>query len=132
MLLCSNMLALVPDGGLHDRLANGEQPRSRIVGPKLLYMDERIAVIDLVVSKLVRCDFPASSLRVVCLSSQHLTLIVVEKAISEDELNHRRHGSPARRRAQSQGMALGLLRANVDYLAHGKVRCVDLKHHFTL
>ncbi|KAI9458040.1 hypothetical protein F5148DRAFT_337681 [Russula earlei] len=38
-----NMLALVPDG---------EQPRSRIVGPKLSYMDERIAAIELVVSKL--------------------------------------------------------------------------------
>ena len=42
------MLALVPDG---------EQPRSRIVGPKLSYMDERIATIDLVISKLVRCAF---------------------------------------------------------------------------
>lgn len=41
----SNMLALVPEG---------EQPRSRIVGPKLSYMDERIAAIDLVISKLVR------------------------------------------------------------------------------
>jgi len=39
----SNMLALVP---------NGEQPRSRIVGPKLSYMDERIAAIELVISKL--------------------------------------------------------------------------------
>lgn len=39
------MLALVPDG---------EQPRSRIVGPKLSYMDERIAAIDLVITKLVR------------------------------------------------------------------------------
>ena len=48
------MLALVPDG---------EQPRSRIVGPKLSYMDERIAAIDLVVSKLVRCAFSALSLR---------------------------------------------------------------------
>ena len=47
---CSNMLALVPDG---------EQPRSRIVGPKLSYMDERIATIDLVISKLVRCAFSA-------------------------------------------------------------------------
>jgi len=35
----------------------GEQPRSRIVGPKLEYMDERIAAIDLVISKLVRCCF---------------------------------------------------------------------------
>ncbi len=26
-------------------------------------------------------------------------------------------------------MALGLLRANVDYLAYGKVRCVDLTYH---
>ena len=39
------MLALVPEG---------EQPRSRIVSPKLSYMDERIAAIDLVISKLVR------------------------------------------------------------------------------
>ncbi|KAH9981512.1 hypothetical protein BGW80DRAFT_1270588, partial [Lactifluus volemus] len=39
----SNMLALVPDG---------EQPRTRLVGPKLSYMDERIAAIDLVISKL--------------------------------------------------------------------------------
>jgi len=45
---CSNMLSLVPEG---------EQPRSRIVGPKLEYMDERIAAIDLVISKLVRCRF---------------------------------------------------------------------------
>ena len=45
---CSNMLALVPDG---------EQPCSRIVGPKLSYMDERIATIDLVISKLVRRAF---------------------------------------------------------------------------
>ena len=44
----SNMLKLVPDG---------EQPRSRIVGPKLSYMDERIVAIDLVVSKLVRSAF---------------------------------------------------------------------------
>ena len=114
--LHSNMLALVPDG---------EQPRSRIVGPKLSYMDERIAAIDMVVSKLVRCAFSALGLSQ---SSQCLTLIVVEKAVSEDELDHRRHGSPARRCAQSQGMALGLLGANVDYLAHGKVRCVDLEH----
>lgn len=55
LLLCSNMLSLVPDG---------EQPRSRIVGLKLSYMDERIAAIDLVVSKLVRCAF--SALRPVC------------------------------------------------------------------
>ena len=47
---CSNMLALVPDG---------EQPRSRIVGPKLSYMDESIATIDLVISKLVRRAFSA-------------------------------------------------------------------------
>jgi len=40
-----NLLALVPDG---------EQPRSRLVGPKLSHMDERIAAIDLVVSKLKR------------------------------------------------------------------------------
>jgi hypothetical protein len=53
-LLCSNMLALVPDG---------EEPRSRIVAPKLSYMDERIAAIDLVVAKLVRCAFSALSLR---------------------------------------------------------------------
>jgi hypothetical protein len=46
----SNMLALVPDG---------EQPRSRIVGPKLSYMDESIATIDLVISKLVRRAFSA-------------------------------------------------------------------------
>jgi hypothetical protein len=52
LLLCSNMVALVPDG---------EQPRSRIVGPKLSYMDERIAAIDLVVSKLVRCAFSVLS-----------------------------------------------------------------------
>lgn len=45
---CSNMLSLVREG---------EQPRSRIVGPKLEYMDERIAAIDLVISKLVRCRF---------------------------------------------------------------------------
>ncbi|KAH9079190.1 hypothetical protein EDB83DRAFT_2503690 [Lactarius deliciosus] len=38
-----NMLTLVPDG---------EQPRSLLVGPKLSYMDERIATIDLVISKL--------------------------------------------------------------------------------
>jgi hypothetical protein len=50
LLLCSNMLSLVPDG---------EQPRSRIVGQKLSYMDERIAAIDLVISKLVRCAFSA-------------------------------------------------------------------------
>jgi hypothetical protein len=42
------MLALVPDG---------EQPLSRIVGPKLSYMDERIAAIDLVITKLVRGPF---------------------------------------------------------------------------
>jgi hypothetical protein len=43
------MLALVPDG---------EQPRTRLVGPKLSYMDERIAAIDLVISKLVLfCSF---------------------------------------------------------------------------
>jgi len=65
-LLCifvSNMLALVPEG---------EQPRSRIVGPKLSYMDERIAAIDLVISKLVRGPFllcPGPSL-----SPQRLTL----------------------------------------------------------
>jgi hypothetical protein len=41
----SNMLTLVPDG---------EQPRTLLVGPKLSYMDERIAAIDLVISKLVR------------------------------------------------------------------------------
>jgi hypothetical protein len=52
LLLRSNMLALVPDG---------EQTRSRIVGPKLSYMDERIAATDLVVSRLVRCG-----LRPVC------------------------------------------------------------------
>ena len=39
------MLTLVPDG---------EQPRSLLVGPKLSYMDERIATIDLVITKLVR------------------------------------------------------------------------------
>jgi len=49
--ICSNMLALVPDG---------EQPRSRIVGPKLSYMDERIAAIDLVISKLVRSPYSLS------------------------------------------------------------------------
>ena len=43
------MLALVPEG---------EQPRSRIVGPKLSYMEECIVVIDQVVSKLVRCAYP--------------------------------------------------------------------------
>jgi hypothetical protein len=48
------MLALVPDG---------EQPRSRVVGLKLSYMDERIAAIDLVVSKLVRCAFFDLSIR---------------------------------------------------------------------
>jgi hypothetical protein len=73
---CSNMLALVPDG---------EQPRSRIVGPKLSYMDERIATTDLVISKLVRCTF--SAFRPVG-SSQRLTLFTVEKAIPEDELYH--------------------------------------------
>lgn len=46
------MLKLVPDG---------EQPRSRIVGPKLSYMDERIVAIDLVVSKLVRSAFSVLS-----------------------------------------------------------------------
>ncbi|KAI0256479.1 hypothetical protein BJV78DRAFT_281827 [Lactifluus subvellereus] len=40
-----NMLALVPEG---------EQPRSRLVGPKLSYMDDRIAAVDLVISKLKR------------------------------------------------------------------------------
>ena len=79
------MLALVPDG---------EQPRSRIVGPKLEYMDERIAAIDVVVSKLVRCALSAQPQ--VSLSSKRLTLTVVEKAVSEDEYHHRRHGSPAR------------------------------------
>ena len=59
----SNMLALVPEG---------EQPRSRIVGPKLSFMDERVAAIDLVISKLVRgssllCPGPS-------LSPQRLTL----------------------------------------------------------
>ena len=54
------MLALVPDG---------EQPRSRIVGPKLSYMDERIAAIDLVITKLVRG--PYSTLRLVRLSAIH-------------------------------------------------------------
>ncbi len=49
--ICSNLLALVPDG---------EQPRSRIVGPKLSYMDERIAAIDLVISKLVRSPYSLS------------------------------------------------------------------------
>jgi hypothetical protein len=44
----SNMLALVPDG---------DQPHSRLVGPKLSFMDERIAAIDLVISKLVRSPF---------------------------------------------------------------------------
>ncbi len=56
------MLTLVPDG---------EQPRSLLVGPKLSYMDERIAAIERV--------------------------------------------------------ALGLLGANVDHLAHGKVRYVRLQ-----
>lgn len=60
LLLYSNMLALVPDG---------EQPRTRIVGPKLSYMDERIAAIDLVVSRLVRSAFYILSLRQVCLLS---------------------------------------------------------------
>jgi hypothetical protein len=59
LLLCSNMLKLVPDG---------EQPRSRIVGPKLSYMDERIAVVDLVVSKLVRLCFPCPQPQVCPLS----------------------------------------------------------------
>jgi len=64
LYLFSNMLALVPEG---------EQPRSRIVGPKLSYMDERIAAIDLVISKLVRgssllCPGPS-------LSPQCLTLV---------------------------------------------------------
>jgi len=54
------MLALVPDG---------EQPRSRIVGPKLSYMDERIAVIDLVITKLVRGSY--STPRSVRLSAIH-------------------------------------------------------------
>ena len=52
------MLALVPDG---------EQPRSRIVGPKLSYMDERIAAIDLVISKLVRSPYSLSLLSDSCL-----------------------------------------------------------------
>ncbi len=55
---CSNMLALVPDG---------EEPRSRIVGPKLSYMDERITSTDLVISRLVRYVF--SDLGPVCLLS---------------------------------------------------------------
>ncbi len=55
IVYCSNLLALVPDG---------EQPRSRIVGPKLSYMDERIVAIDLVISKLVRCA--SSALGPVC------------------------------------------------------------------
>ena len=54
VIVGSNMLALVPDG---------EQPRSRVVGLKLSYMDERIAAIDLVVSKLVRCAFFDLSIR---------------------------------------------------------------------
>jgi hypothetical protein len=58
----SNMLALVPDG---------EQPRSRLVSSKLSYMDERIAAIDLVISKLVRLSFsPLTSL--VLLTPHHL------------------------------------------------------------
>jgi hypothetical protein len=54
LLSCSNMLALVPDG---------EQPRSRFVGHRLSYMDESIATIDLVVSKLVRCAFSVLNLK---------------------------------------------------------------------
>ncbi|KAI0313626.1 hypothetical protein OF83DRAFT_1140487 [Amylostereum chailletii] len=38
-----NQLSLVPDGAL---------PRTRVVGPKLSYMEDRIADMDLVVSKL--------------------------------------------------------------------------------
>ncbi len=53
-----------------------------------------------------------------------------EAAISEDELYHRRYGSSARRCTQGQRMALGVLGANVDHLAHGKVWCVDLKMPF--
>jgi hypothetical protein len=48
----SNMLSLVPDG---------EQPRSLLVGPKLSYMDDRIAAIDLVITKLVRCPLSHST-----------------------------------------------------------------------
>jgi hypothetical protein len=110
-LSCSNMLALVPDG----------EPRSRIVGPKLLYMDERIVTIDLVISKLVRCAF--SALRPDRpLSVVSLTLFAVEKAIPKNELYHRWYGSSSRRCTQSERMALGLLGTNVDNLAHGKVR----------
>jgi hypothetical protein len=110
------MLALVPDG---------EQPRSRIVGPKLSCMDERIATIRPGCIKARTLCFLCPQPQAI-LSSQ---LIIVEKA--EDELYHRQHGSPARRCAQRQRMALSLLRANVDYSDHGKVRCVDLKHHPT-
>jgi hypothetical protein len=63
------MLALVPDG---------ELPRSRIVGPKLSYMDERIAAIDLVITKLVRGPYSTPDQSV----SQ---LFTVEKAIPKDE-----------------------------------------------
>ena len=46
------MLSLVPDG---------EQPRSLLVGPKLAYMDDRIAAIDLVITKLVSCPLSHST-----------------------------------------------------------------------
>jgi hypothetical protein len=104
----SNMLALAPDG---------EQPRSRIVGPKLSYMDERIAAIDLVITKLVRG--PYSTLIPVRLSASP-----VEKAIPKDEFYRRWFGSSPCRCAQGEGMALGLLGANVDNLAHSKIWCV--------
>jgi hypothetical protein len=51
-------------------------------------------------------------------------LFAVEKAISENEFYRRRHGSSARRGAQDERMAMGLLGANVDNMAHGKVWCV--------
>jgi hypothetical protein len=75
----SNMLALVPDG---------EQPRTRLVGPKLSYMDERIAAIDLVISKLVRfCSFSS-------LFNRHSP--TTEKAIPKDEFYSRWSRSSSR------------------------------------
>jgi hypothetical protein len=51
----------------------------------------------------------------------------IEKAISEDVFHRRRHGGPPHRCPQNKRVALGLLRANVDHLAHGKVRYVLLQ-----
>jgi hypothetical protein len=60
---CSNALALVPDG---------EQPRTRVVGPKLALMEKRIAELDRVTAKLVRSssEIPIASFQEAYCSSE--------------------------------------------------------------